>query len=61
MNPTQRYEIWQKLTNNQLAAVELAADLQDAKKRIQQLAQMFPGDYLILDRETSSLIVLAEE
>jgi hypothetical protein len=49
MSSTHRYEIFQKLASEQPVWVEAATSLEDAKKRLTELAKMFPADYFILE------------
>ena len=53
----QYLEIFQKLPDKRATWVERAIGLEDAKSRLKELAQMFPADYFILDRENSTLVV----
>ncbi len=57
MSPERCFEIFPKFSNRQLVWVEGAASLNDAKLRIRELEQMFPGDYLIFDAERMSFII----
>jgi hypothetical protein len=53
----QRYEIFEKLPSKQVAPVESATTLDDAKERIKQLEQMFRGEYFIFDSENQCVMV----
>ena len=53
----QRYEIFEKLPSKQVAPVESATTLDDAKERIKQLEQMFRGEYFIFDSENRCVMV----
>lgn len=57
MSPERCFEIFPKFSNRQRVWVEGAASLNDAKLRIRELEQMFPGDYLIFDAERMSFII----
>lgn len=57
MSTTSRFEIFQKLPNNQAAMVETGSTLEEAKKRLKELAVMFPADYFIFDREDACFVV----
>ncbi len=43
------YNIFRKTTETPLAWVEVAGDLEEAKKRLIRLASTEPGDYFIWD------------
>ncbi len=57
MSPEPRYEIFQKFPDRKVVWVESATGLDDAKLRINELEQMFPGSYLIFDSENLSFII----
>lgn len=57
MTAVPRYEIFQKLPDSQPAWVESATSLDDAKTRLKQLAEMFPGHYFILDTANACFII----
>jgi hypothetical protein len=57
VSSTSRYEIFQKPAGQQPAWVETATSLNDAKKRLKELAIMFPADYFIFDTANSCFIV----
>jgi hypothetical protein len=52
-----RFRILQKLPSKEVASIEDAMSLDDAKKRIKQLEVMFPGDYFIFDIENQCLMI----
>ena len=57
MSYTSRYEIFQKEAGQQPAWVETATSLNDAKRRMKELAIMFPADYFIFDTAISCFVV----
>jgi hypothetical protein len=57
MSSTSRFEIFQKLPDKQATYVEAGNNLEEAKKRLSELAVMFPADYFIFDRENACLII----
>jgi hypothetical protein len=57
MNPSQHYEIFQKLPSEQPTWVESATTLDDAVNRLNQLAEMFPANYFIVDCMRSHFII----
>ena len=57
MSPEERYEIFQKISDKQVVWVESATSLNNAKLRVTELKQMFPGDYLIFDAESLCFII----
>jgi hypothetical protein len=57
MMPPQRYEIFQKLPSKSPTWVESSTGLEDARNRLNELIEMFPADYFILDCGNSCFIV----
>ena len=57
MSPMRRYQIFQKLLFKPPVRIENATSLEDAKNRWNELTLMFPGEYFILDSESSVFIV----
>jgi hypothetical protein len=53
----QRYEIFQKSSFKDPTWVETATSLEEAKIRIDQLTQMFPAGYFILDCENQCFLI----
>ena len=57
MSSRPRHEIIQMLPGKQAVWIESAATLDEAKNRVRELVQMFPGDYFIFDRENACFVV----
>lgn len=57
MSTASRFEIFQKLPNKQATWVETGSTLEEAKKRLKELAVMFPADYFIFDTENACFVV----
>jgi hypothetical protein len=54
---SQRYEIFQKHSTKHATWVETATGLKNAKLRLRELTEMFPGDYFIFDSGNSCFII----
>ena len=57
MSPNQRFEIYQKLADKEVAFVETAFSLDDAKRRIKELTDLQSGDYFIFDLANACFII----
>jgi hypothetical protein len=44
------------LDDGELCFVEMAQTFDDAKERVQSLAELLPGDFVIYDRETGECV-----
>lgn len=54
---TSRFEIFQKLPDKRARYVETGSSLEEAKKRMNELAKMFPADYFIFDRQNACFVI----
>jgi hypothetical protein len=52
-----RFEIFQKLPDKRATWVETGDTLEEATKRLKELAVMFPADYFIFDTENACFVV----
>ena len=55
----QSFSVFKKRGDGSLQSVEGAEDLESAKERVEELAEFWPGPYVIVNEETGERLVIS--